>query len=124
MCICECVTNTTKTTESVKWWKRLIKVDYIFLNGHFFLWFETVGVSEARKSLIVKVFWRNECLRGLSIFVAFDVCWFQTLEINAKMLAKKSIFAQKLTLFSYGNQWDFLYIYIYIYEKKVNKQRQ
>ena len=32
------------------------------------MWFETVGFSEAGKSLFVIVFWRNECLRGLSIF--------------------------------------------------------
>ena len=32
------------------------------------MWFETVGFAETGKSLLVKVFWRNECLRGLSIF--------------------------------------------------------
>ena len=38
------------------------------------MWFETVGFAETGKSLIVKVFWRNESLRGLSIFLVFYFC--------------------------------------------------
>ena len=35
------------------------------------MWFETVGFAETEKGLIVKVFWRNKCLQGLSIFFFF-----------------------------------------------------
>ena len=59
MCECVCVSNTTK-----------LQKNYIFKMS-FFLWFETVGFSETGKSLIVDVYWRNECLRGLSIFLPF-----------------------------------------------------
>ena len=66
-CVCVCVSNTTK-----------LQKDYIFKMS-FFLWLETVGFSETGKSLIVNVYGRNECLRGPSMLLVFDVCW-DTLE--------------------------------------------
>ena len=63
MCVCVCVTNTTKLQE-----------DYIFKMS-FFLWLETVGFSETGKGHIVDAYWRNECLWGPSMLLAFDVCW-------------------------------------------------
>ena len=62
-CVCVCVTNTTK-----------LQKDYIFKMS-FFLWLETVGFSETGKSLKVNVYGRNECLRGPSMLLLFDVCW-------------------------------------------------
>ena len=61
--VCVCVSDTTK-----------LQKDYIFKMS-FFLWLEKVGFSETGKSLIVNVYWRNECLRGLSMLLLFDVCW-------------------------------------------------
>ena len=49
------------------WWWWMIHVDYVFRNVCFFLWFETISVFEAGKSLTDKVYWGKECLRGLSI---------------------------------------------------------
>ena len=53
-----CMFNTTK-----------LQKDYISKMS-FFLWLETVGFSEIRKSLLVDV-----CLRGPSMLLLFDVCW-------------------------------------------------
>ena len=42
-------------------------VNYVFLNVHFFLWFDAIAVFEAGKSLTDKVLCGKECLHGLYI---------------------------------------------------------
>ena len=68
------------------------------------MWFETVSFAETRKCLIVKEFSRNECLQGLSIFLAFYFCsWIReshwrervsaTMEIGKK---RKSVWKRRI----------------------------
>ena len=54
--VCGCITNTTTTTERLNVKSVLFMLKSYFKMFVFFLWFETVGVSEAE---LVKVFWRK-----------------------------------------------------------------
>ena len=76
MCVCVCVTNTTKLQKGLNNESVLLRLITYFQMSISSCGSKQSVFSETGKRLLVILFWRNEYLPGLSIFLAFYFCWW------------------------------------------------